>query len=220
MKTLEIIKREFKSATGWEMPVYTYRGSLGVLYDNGMTEFIQMEDFLKLAEIDFDSVRWAEGADGSEEGEEITDAPIVCPENEQKLMVDCVWSSVLYNDSDQYVRELLVTTDQYYNWTSNRRCMIDALEQDLDKYGERFAVAADENRSEELKGNLKRRLISRHKDWDKTCSEYSDPLSWSDFNNNTSDFSSVLNEMLDGYDYDGTHEAIDVAVDYLTSIKQ
>jgi len=224
MKTIETIKQEFKNSTGRDLPIYTFEGKLGVLMESehGLSDFIPMDDLINMESIDFDAVRWVnEGAEGCNEGEEITEGAIVCPGNEQKLM-HYIWTPVTYQKSDEYVRELLVTTTKYYDWTSDRSRMIDALQQDLNKYAERFADAECEDDSEvmeSLRNNFKSYLAERRKDWEKTCAQYEDPEGWEEFNQNKADFSSVLEESLDGYDYDGTHEAIDVATDYLTEIK-
>lgn len=229
MKTIEQIKQEFKNATGKELPIYTFEGQLGVLMERKheycwATDFIPMDDVLNMESIDFDAVRWVDvSEDACEEGEEITDAPYVNPENEQHLLVDNVWSPVTYQKSDEYVRQLLVTTTQYYDWTSDRCGMIDALQQDLDKYSEQFADAEFDDDSEDRISNLRveftTNLKERRCSWEQTCAQYEDPEGWEEFNQNKSDFSSVLGEALEGYDYDGTHEAIDIAVNYLTAIK-
>lgn len=214
MKTIETIKQEFKNSTGKELPIYTFDGKLGVLMECRhtncwATDFIPMDDFLKMDNIDFDCVRWVEvDADPCEEGEEITDAPFVNPENEQNLRVDCAWSPVIYNKSDEYTRQLLVTTNKYYDWTSERRRMIDNLYDDMKKYSNEFdGYDGTETEEEDIKdrdkwiSHLKERLESRKKDWEETCSHYEDPVGWEDFSTNKADFSSVLQETLDSYEF-------------------
>ena len=138
MKTIEQVKQEFKAATGYDMPIYMYNGKLGVLYDvDCVPEFIPIDEFLVRPSVNYDDVTWVTvGADGCEEGEEITDAAVRCDGNDQKLFVDCVWSPVDYNKSDEFCRELLVTTNRYYSWSSERKHMIDAIQQTLEKYNE------------------------------------------------------------------------------------
>lgn len=203
------------NATGKELPVYTFNGKLGVIYEHdtkyarGVPDFFPMDDFLKIDNIDFDCVCWVEvDADSCEEGEEITDAPFVNPGNEQKLRVDCAWSPVIYNKSDEYTRQLLVTTDNYYDWTSERRRMIDNLYDDMKKYSNEFACYdGTETEEEDIQdrdkwiSHLKECLESRKKDWEEICSRYEDPVGWEDFSTNKADFFSVLQETLDSYEF-------------------
>lgn len=211
MKTLSQIKQEFKNTTGYNLPIYTYDGDLGVIYD---WDFLIIDDFLKMGKIDFDLVRWVEvEADTCEEGEEITDAPFVNPENEQLLRVDCAWSPVIYNKSDEYTRQLLVTTNRYYDWTSERSRMIDSLRDVLHRYGNDLDsysgipdadLEADEKQErDKLVGLLRDRIESERKSWEETCSQYEDPLGFEEFDKNghTSDFSNVLNEVFDCGEY-------------------
>lgn len=208
MKTIEQVKSEYKSATGYDMPIYTYNGKLGVLYDvDCVPEFIPMDKFLSRPSVNYDDVRWVTvGADGCEEGEEITDAAVRNEQNEEKLLVDCVWSPVDYNESDQFVRELLVTTTQYYAWTSERRRMIDAIQQTLEKYDEELGwyngVLDEDLEQDDIKKrdgwieSLKR-SIRMHKDnWEKTCSNFTDPLGWRDFEHSSIDFENVYQEAI------------------------
>lgn len=218
MKTIEQVKQEFKAATGYNMPIYTYDGKLGVLYDYydekhhvAYDKFFPMEEFLAMDNIDYDSVRWVTvGADGCEEGEEITDAAVRNYENDEKLFVDCAWSPVDYNKSDEFVRELLVTTTQYYSWTSERKHMIEAIQQDLQKHEEELSyyegIADDELDDDEKKErdewikSLQGRIKMDKESWEKTCENYEDPLDWRDYEKHTIDFENVFQEAVDsGY---------------------
>lgn len=208
MKTIEQAKQEFKAATGYNMPIYTYNGESGVLYDvDCVTKFIPMDEFLLRPSVNYDDVRWVTvGADGCEEGEEITDAAVRNEENEEKLLVDCVWSPVDYNKSDEFVRELLVTTTQYYAWTSERRRMIDAIQQTLEHHNDelgRYNGVPDEGlEQDDIKKrdrcveSLKNCIKSHKADWEKTCSNYEDPLGWRDYEHNTIDFENVYEEAI------------------------
>lgn len=214
MKTIEQIKQEFKNATGKELPIYTFNGKLGVLMERKheyclATDFIPMDDVLNIENIDYDAVRWVdEGADGCEEGEEITDAAIVNPEYEQQLLVDNVWSPVWYAKSDEYVRQLLVTTTKYYNWTSERSRMIDSLYADMKKCSKELDYYDGTETNEEDKKDrdvwmdyLKERLASEKKEWEEICSRYKDPEGWAEYNRNSVRFSSVMKEALDRGEY-------------------
>ena len=208
MKTIEQVKQEFKAATGHDMPIYTYNGEVGVLYDvDCIPEFIPMDEFLGRPSVNYDDVRWVTvGADGCEEGEEITDAAVRNDENDEKLLVDCVWSPVDYNKSDEFVRELLVTTTQYYSWTSERKRMIDAIQQTLEKHNEELGwyngIADDELDPDDIKKrdrwveSLKNCIKSHKADWEKTCSNYEDPLGWRDYEHNSIDFENVYQEAI------------------------
>lgn len=208
MKTIEQVKSEYKSATGYDMPIYTYNGKLGVLYDvDCVPEFISMDEFLSRPSVNYDDVHWVTvGADGCEDGEEITDAAVRNEENEEDLLVDHVWSPVDYNESDEFVRELLVTTTQYYAWTSERRRMIDAIQQTLEKYDEELGwyngVLDEDLEQDDIKKrdgwieSLKRSIRMRKDDWEKTCSNYTDPLGWRDYEHNSIDFENVYQEAI------------------------
>ena len=213
MKTIEQVKSEYKSATGYDMPIYTYNGKLGVLYDaDCVAEFIPMDKFLAMDNIDYGSVRWVTEYPGGDEGEEITDAPIRNEENEQKLLVDGVWSPVDANKSDEYVRELLVTTDRYYDWTSERSRMVNAIHNALRDADDNLSwyngmkdedLDADEIKERDEAINDLRSLIKYyHKSWKETCDKYSDPLGWRDYENKSIDFEEVCKEaIVDYYDY-------------------
>lgn len=208
MKTIEEVKQEFKAATGKDMPIYTYEGKLGVLYDvDCVPEFIPMDEFLVRPSVNYDDVRWVTvDADGCEEGEEITDKPIRNDENAQCLLVDCVWSPVSDNKSDEFVRELLVTTTQYYSWTSERKHMIEVIQQDLQKHEEELSyyegIADDELDDDEKKErdrwieSLKNCIKMDKESWEETCSNYEDPLDWRDYEHNTIDFENVYEEAI------------------------
>lgn len=214
MKTIEQVKQEFKAATGKDMPIYTYNGEVGVLYDvDCIPEFIPMDEFLGRPSVDYDDVRWVTvGADGCEEGEEITDAAVRNDENDEKLLVDCVWSPVNYNKSDEFVRELLVTTTKYYSWTSERKKMIDSILQTLEEYEEELScyegIADDELDDDEKKERAEaikylQDAMKGHKaDWEKTCGRYDDPLDWRDYEKHSIDFEDVFNEAVSyGYEW-------------------
>ena len=195
------------------MPIYTYEGKLGVIYEVKhpycwAPDFIPMDEFLAKDDIDYDRVQWVTvGADGCEEGEEITERPIRNEENAQHLLMDCVWSPVTDNKSDEFVRELLVTTDRYYSWKSERRKMIEAIQQTLEKHDEELSCydgAADEElEPDEIKERdmwieyLKSSIKSHKEDWEKTCSSYEDPLDWRDYERNSIDFENVYEEAID-----------------------
>lgn len=212
MKTIEQVKQEFKAATGKNMPIYNYEGNLGVIYEVQhpycwAPDFIPMDDFLAKDDIDYNRVRWVTvGAEGCEEGEEITERPIRNDENDQRLLVDCVWSPLADNKSDEFVRELLVTTDRYYSWKSERRKMIEAIQQTLEEHDEGLSCydgAADEELEpdeimerdrwiESLKACIK---IDKDS-WENACSNYEDPMGWRDFEHNTIDFENVYEEAI------------------------
>lgn len=211
MKTIDEIKKEFKAATGKNLPIYTYEGELGVLYENYtgycyMPEFVPMDEFLTKESINFDNVRWVTvGADCCEEGEEITDEPIRNEENDQKLMVDGVWSPVTTNKSDEYVRELLTETTQYHDWTSERTHMYECLEQDIEKANEELCfyngykddeLETDEReKRDNLIAGLQHVIRDRKKDWEDTCAEYEDPEGWADYTDVTTDFKDLFDNV-------------------------
>ena len=218
MKTIEQVKQEFKAATGHDMPIYTYNGEVGVLYDvDCIPEFIPMDEFLGRPSVNYDDVRWVTvGADGCEEGEEITDRPIRNEENAQCLLVDCVWSPVDCNKSDEFCREWLVTTDKYYRWTSERKKMIESIQQTLEEYEKEQelssydGIADDEldddekkERDEAIK-HLQDDMKGHKAKWEKTCGNYEDPLDWRDYEKHSIDFEDVFNEAVSfGYEWSG-----------------
>lgn len=212
MKTEDEVKREFREIIGLSLPIYTFKGKRGVIYDH---HFLPMDDFLAMEEVDcYDNVCWiTTDAAWAKEGEEITDAPIRNEENNQMLLVDGVWSTVSYNKSDEYVRELLITTDKHYNWTSERKRMIDSLtniltdyDSDLEyysKFKEAGLDAEEERVRDELLEKLKERITSESKSWKETCSRYDNADEWElsvGYDGHTASFSSVLKETL-GYGY-------------------
>ena len=187
MKNIETIKQEFKAATGRDLPIFTYEGQLGVLYqvhehDAYFDDFLPMEKFLNLDSIDFDLIGYLTSeSDYADEGEEITDKPIVNPENEQKLIVDDVWSTVTYNQSDEYERELLISTSRYHNWTSRRSKMLDRI------YDVLTAEDDEDNEKEE-------KLATLRNEWEEICSQYSDPVGCEEWNENKADFDNLVKE--------------------------
>ena len=108
------------------------------------------------------------------------------------------------NKSDEYVRELLVTTDRYYDWTSERSRMIDAIQQTLEKHNDElgwYNGVPDEDleqddikKRDRLVESLKNSVKSLKESWEKTCNNYEDPLGWSDFEHNSTDFKNVYEE--------------------------
>lgn len=56
---------------------------------------------------------------------EITDGTVTNPENPQRLIN--TWVGVDYAKDDEVERELTVTTDRYYDWTSERKKMLDKI---------------------------------------------------------------------------------------------
>ena len=216
MKTIEQIKQEFKNATGKELPIYTFKGKLGVLMERKheycwATDFIPMDDVLQMENIDYDAVRWVDvSEEACEEGEEITDAPYVNPEYEQQLLVDNVWSPVWYAKSDEYVRQLLVTTTKYHNWTSERKEMVDSLwrmmkdaDDDLEFYENHSDELEEEDKQDRDKKieHLKERIERKRKEWEDICAKYKDPEDWEAYHDNSAKFYSVLKEVLDGYQF-------------------
>lgn len=61
----------------------------------------------------------------SDDDIEIIDGTVVNPENNQKL-ID-TWVGVDYAADDKVERELTVVTDRYYDWTSERKKMLDKI---------------------------------------------------------------------------------------------
>lgn len=212
MKTKEEIKKEFKAVRGYDLPIYTYNGELGVLYEENRTgyawaiEFIPMDEFLAKDDIDFENVRWVTiGADVCQEGEEITDDPIRCEENSQKLVVDSAWSPVSVNKSDKYIRELYVTTDRYYDWTSERTRMYKSIRDCLIEYDEDLCyydgcaddeLDADEiEERDKLAASLKSEIRLLKKYWEETCAKYEDPEEWAEYESGSIDFKDLLNDV-------------------------
>lgn len=62
---------------------------------------------------------------GEDELPELTNDIIVCPENKQVLVQG--WVTVDYLVVDEAWRELMVTTDRYYDWQSKREEMIEKI---------------------------------------------------------------------------------------------
>lgn len=63
-------------------------------------------------------------------GEWVDEVEIVCcecvsPENDQSLLIG--WWSIDYAINDEFERTFLVTTDRYYDWTSERTKMLEKL---------------------------------------------------------------------------------------------
>ena len=172
MKTIDFLKKDFLSKTGRELPVFRYNGNLGILYDvEAAVEFIPLDEVLSM-ELDYDNVKSLTcESDCAEDGEEITDAPIRNEENEQKLLFDGVWSTVDYQKSDEYVRELCVTTDRFYDWTSSRKRMLDRIE-----------------------SASRKDLESLRAEWKDIVSQYSDPLGFEEWETQKADFDSLIQE--------------------------
>lgn len=181
MKTIEQIKKEYKEKTNNNLPIFTFKGESGVLMEveANHSRGIDFVPFGKLDTdtLDLDDIRGLTSeSDYAEEGEEITDEAIVNDENEQRLMVDCVWSTIDYHKSDLYVRELLVTTNDHYDWTSERRRMINKIYDSIKN--DRF----DAQKSE------------LEKEWNEIVAQYSDPLGIAEFHDNDINFESLVEE--------------------------
>ena len=183
MKTIEQIKQEYTAATGKTLPIFTFKGELGILMEvmnpkshAWGTDFVPFSK-LNTDNIDYDCIHGLTSeSDYAEEGEEITDQPIVNDENEQRLIVDCVFSTVNYWKSDMYCRQLLVTTTRFYDWTSDRRRMIDMIHESIKN-----------DRFEEQKNELE-------KEWNEMVSQYSDPCGTAEFQPNSIEFDSLVEE--------------------------
>ncbi len=192
MKTIETIKQDFKDATGKDMPIYTFEGKLGVLYDVdncGAADFIHMDEFLAMDDIDFYLVHAAYDDDGvSNEGEEITEDWVVNCENTQHLLYD--WCTLEYLKSDKYVRELLVTTDKFYRWTSERKKMIDIIIKDIGDFRECTGI-------KKIMKTIQHNIPYYKKEWENTCSKYEDPLNCEMFDQHSADFNDVLKEAIE-----------------------
>lgn len=127
-----------------------------------------------------------------------------CIENEQHMELN--WWTDAWAKSNEFVRELLVTTTKYYSWTSERKHMIDAIQQTLEKHNEELGwyngIADDELDPDDIKKrdrwveSLKNCIKSHKEDWEKTCSNYEDPLGWRDYEHNTIDFENVYEEAI------------------------
>lgn len=185
MKNIEQIKKEAKEATGHDITIFSYNGELGLLmnvYDN-----CYHTDFVPFIEMDTDNINYDDvtglttESDFAEDGAKITNAPIVNEQNEQKLIVDSVWSTINYNKSDVYVRELLVTTDRYYDWTSERRRMIDRI----------YNVVNDDEHGEAWKNE---RMKEMKNDWYAICDQYEDPCGFAEFQDRSIEFDDLISE--------------------------
>lgn len=169
LKRAESLKKDFASKTGRELPVFKYNGKLGILYDvDAAIEFVPLDEVLSM-KLDYDDVKsLTYESDCAEYGEEITDATI---HDGQKLLFNSVWSSVDYQKSDEYVRELCVTTNSYYDWTSSRKLMLNRIE------------SASRKELEELRA-----------EWEDIVSQYSDPLGFEEWEAQKADFDSLIQE--------------------------
>jgi hypothetical protein len=192
---VELLKNDYKAKTGRELHIFTYNGVLGVLMSvKNSAEQAWIIDFVPLSKIDVntwdtDAIRNLTNEDDcAEEGEEITDRPLVASGNPQKLLVDCVWSTVAYNKSDEYVRQLLTSTDQYYDWTSDRTRMIDNIYDALRKHEREYNELTDEHGETWLNNTI----AGLRKDWEKTCAAYEDPCGFAEFFENTTNFDELL----------------------------
>lgn len=56
---------------------------------------------------------------------EIVNTEVINPENEQKII--CAWVTSDYAESDRAERQLCVTTNGYYDWTSTRTKILEKL---------------------------------------------------------------------------------------------
>jgi len=125
-----------------------------------------------------------------------------CIENEQHMELN--WWTDAWAKSDEFVRELLVTTTQYYEWTSERRRTIDAICQKWERYDEELGwyngVPDEDLEQDDIKKrdglieSLKRSIKRLKEDWEKTCSNYEDPFGLRDCEHNTIDFENVYEE--------------------------
>lgn len=97
--------------------------------------------------------------------EEIVHTTVRGFENEQSLL--CDWVRKSYAEQDEAHRELVVVTDRYYDWTSERKRFID------------FYSGIDYYSEEELRAK-----------WNEICLRYAQPFDCDDIS-----FESVLKDM-------------------------
>ena len=193
MKTIETIKQDFKAATGKDMPIYTFEGKLGILYDSngsGALDFIPMDEFLAKEDTDFELVSSVDVDWSCKEGEEI-DEDWYVDEYDGHLQRHG-WAPLEYFKSDKYVRELLVTTNRFnrYSWTSERKKMIDEIRTDLEDFRECTGI-------KKIMETIQHNIPYYKKDWENTCSKYEDPLGWESCQLHSVDFYDVLKEAVE-----------------------
>lgn len=125
----------------------------------------------------YDLINQVREALRNEESVTLTLVPATNPENDHSLCEQ--WLTPEEADSDEYIRELCVTTDNYYDWTSERARLINRVLADIDD------------------GEIDVDRLARHEaDWRETCTRYCDPMGW-DYDNDAS-FSSIMKEIKRG----------------------
>jgi hypothetical protein len=173
-KTVETMIQEIKE----KLSYYTYGSKEGVLiYTNEVEDVEPMEtnndvgfyDFQDLPEnaliqiinkeIEVNYTYTASYAGDKGDGEGIDIYEMVNIENGQKFVK--VWEEELVADTNEYERELLTKTDQYYDWTSERT----KIENDI------YDILK-ENDFKIKKSQIK----SLEKEWKETCAKYTDSL--------------------------------------------
>lgn len=109
------------------LPLYIYRGKVGVIHLN---EFITEEqaEILGLTANDCD-LTYDDSYDRYGDNADIIQESVVNIENEQKLMCD-VWVSENWFANDYIERMYLVLTDRYYDWTSHITECLDEIQEE------------------------------------------------------------------------------------------
>lgn len=123
-------------------PIYTYNGNTVILADvadmaqytdvepldtcRGIGAYLATDDVIQLAcQHDLCRETYDDSYSAYSGNVEIIDTEVVNVENPQRLTDE--WVSKEYALRDEAERELCVTTDRYYDWTSERSKMIDRV---------------------------------------------------------------------------------------------
>lgn len=153
-----------------ELPVYLFNDIEGVLLDDvecarnnidfyaheyiGQVAFIPLSELTE-KEITKSDCRLAESDYGMGYVEEtdIEIQDIVARENEQKLLT--VWELSIFKNDNEYQKEMMITTNKYYEWTSYRAEFVEKYSNELLRLTDLLAATETDEDEEEIKETKK-----------------------------------------------------------------
>ncbi len=181
--------REYKSEKN-QLPVYIYKGLTGVLVEDmeAGAKFVPENEIGKLSDDTVLRVILDDETGGYTDSQEIVNAEVTNPENEQKLMV--AWVSRGYALQDEMHRMLIAETDSHYDWTSDRtrfveECIIPYLEQceileEKLKWYDKVGIDDEEEQADydAMKAYIAEEPEKLRGKWADIVSQYKDPLGY------------------------------------------
>jgi hypothetical protein len=182
-KELESIKQKYSECYEDDtMPIYTYQGKLGVLYDG---DFLTLEELIAKDDIDYELITTSDDdpSHSMDDGWEIVHVDMQNPDRTKELVKS--WVHPVFAASDEYVRQLLITTNSEYAWQSERSVIVARLKELMHGYDEKI---------EKLMKELKDSIQVMNEEWDETCSHYENAASWDVYS--APDFQYVIDEVL------------------------